>query len=681
MSRFVARLAAASLLLLPAACDDKPVVPIAPGSVGAAENWVSHNAAPDESAYSRLAAINTRNIHRLGLTWWQDLPGEASLEATPLAVDGVLYFTGSYGAVYAADGATGKMLWTYDPKTWKHNPAKLHFGFAVNRGVAYDRGRIFSAAFDGRLFALDAKSGRRLWSVETTPRHGVQTITGAPRVFNGKVIIGHGSANFGVRGYVTAYDQATGKQAWRFYTAPGAPEENGDPAMLAAAATWSDEYWKTGTGGAAWDSITFDPELNRIYVGVGAAASYAPDAPRPGGGDKLYTASIVALDADSGRYLWHHQVNPDSWDYDSAQQMTLAELTIGGRPRKVLMQAPKNGFFYVLDRRTGRLISAEKFGKATWAERIDLATGRPVAGAAGGAMVWPDAAGAHNSQSMAFSPRTGLVYIPYMQNGAPRATGELPAADVALRPPQADPMDGRGALLAWDPLARKARWRAPHDTLWNGGVLATGGDLVFQGTADGYVSAYHAGTGERLWRFYAGQGVIAAPMSYAVNGRQYVAVLAGYGGGAASGGAAMNVGWKWGGPRRLLVFALGGRSTLPPAPPPDLTVRAVDDPRIEIRPEDVVEGQKLFRACAGCHGRGLVGVGGPGPDLRESPLALDPQMFWTVVRDGALVQRGMPQYADLTPEQMVQLYAYIRAGARQAIRRQNEAGVVVAAAP
>jgi quinohemoprotein ethanol dehydrogenase len=670
--------AAAAGLLLLAACEDK-VAPVAPGSVGAAENWTSHNAGADESAYSRLAGINTRNVAKLGLTWWLDLPGEATLEATPLAADGVLYFTGAYATVYAVDGVTGKLLWTYDPQSWKHNPAKMHFGFAANRGAAYAGGRIFSATFDGRLLALDAKSGKLLWSVETVPRDGVQTITAAPRAFAGKVIIGNGGADFGARGYVTAYDQASGKQVWRFYTAPGSPDENrGDPAMELAAATWAGEYWKSGTGGGVWDSFTFDPELNRIYLGTGDAASYDLQAHGPGGGDNLYTSSIVALDADTGRYVWHYQVNPrDAWDYDSTQQMTLADLTIAGKPRKVLMQASKNGFFYVLDRYTGALISAEKIGKADWAERIDLTTGRPVEAEAAAAGLGPDRTGAHGWQSMSFSPRTGLVYIPYMQRGPAPSPSGLQVDKASLGPARTDPMDGKGGLVAWDPIARKARWTVPHDTLWNGGVLSTGGGLVFQGAADGYVCAYDSGSGERLWRFNAGQGVIAAPMSYAVDGRQYVAVLAGYGGAAALDSDLMNAGWKWGSPRRLLVFALGGRSKLPPTPPADMTVHALDDPKLNLRPEDVAAGRELFRTCAACHGRDLVGVGAPGPDLRESQIALDPEMFWTVVQDGALVERGMPQFADLTPQQMVQLYAYIRAGAREALQRQ--AGGVVKA--
>ena len=295
------------------------------GGMGAGANWTSHGGGSDESDFSRLEQITTSNVPQLGLAWWLDLPGEASLEATPLAVDGLLYFTGSYGTVYAVDGSTGKLLWKHDPEIWKHS-IKMLFGLAANRGVAYAEGRIFSAAQDGRLYALDAKTGELVWTVDTTTPDSMQTITGAPRAFNGKVIIGNAGADLGRRGYVTAYEAATGKQAWRFYVTPGSAQENrGDPAMERAAVTWNGEYWKSGTGGAVWDSITFDAELNRIYIGTGNAGPYDPEARSPGGGDNLYTASIVALDADTGKYVWHYQVNPrDSWDYDATQQMTLA---------------------------------------------------------------------------------------------------------------------------------------------------------------------------------------------------------------------------------------------------------------------------------------------------------------------------------------------------------------------
>jgi quinohemoprotein ethanol dehydrogenase len=653
-------------------------------NAGAAGDWAFHGGGADEDGYSRLDRINGSNIARLGLAWSIDLPGEASLEATPLAVGGVLYFTGSYAAVYAVDGGTGKLLWKYDPQTWKFNPAKMHFSFAANRGVAYSQGRIFAAALDGRLFALDAGTGKLLWSVETLSSESMQTITGAPRAFNDKVIIGNGGADFGARGYVTAYDAASGRQIWRFYTAPGSAEENrGDPAMERAAATWGGEYWKSGTGGAVWDSITYDDELNRIYLGTGNAGPWDPKVRSPGGGDNWYTASIVALDADSGKYIWHYQLNPsDEWDYDATQRMTLADLSVGGRQRKVLMQAPKNGFFYVIDRQSGRLISAEKLGKVTWAERIDLSTGRPVEadGArynTGAITVWPDPTGAHSWQDMSFSPSTGLAYIPFMQTGGHLAKGteggpgSVAVGGLVIRAVMADRYDGKGALIAWDPIRQKAAWRVNLDTLWNGGTLATAGGLVFQGTADGWFSAYSASTGARIWRHAAGLGIIAAPISYSVRGKQYVSVLVGYGGAAAIAGNLMNVGWKYGSqPRRLLTFTLDGKAALPPSSPPDMTVNALDDSAFEIKASEVAAGRSLFTACAVCHGRDLVSAGAMAPDLRESRIALDPNNLWTVLHDGALLESGMPRFETLSREQVMQIYAYIRAGAREALGRQ-----------
>lgn len=654
-------------------------------AVGAAANWASHGGDVNESGFSRLQQINTSNIARLGLAWSLALPGEATLEATPLAVDGVLYFTGSYAAVYAVDAVTGKLLWKYDPQTWKHYPIKMLFSFAANRGVAYADGRIFSAALDGRLFALDAKTGKLFWSVETTSPKSMQTITGAPRVFDGKVIIGNAGADFGARGYVTAYDAATGSQVWRFYTAPGKPEDNkGDPAMERAAATWSGQYWKTGTGGAVWDSITFDPELNRIYLGTGNAGPYDPSLRSPGGGDNLYTASIVALDADTGKYVWHYQAVPrDAWDYDCTQQMTLAELTIEGKKRKVLMQAPKDGFFYVLDRETGKLISAAKIGKATWADHIDLKTGRPVDenhsyyDKTGQVTLWPGPVGAHSWQAMSYDSQTGLVYIPYMQVGVHfTKNNPLPrgftVGNISLKAHKADPMDGKGALLAWDPLLQKLVWKVPHDNIWNGGVLSTAGDLVFQGDADGYLSAYDATSGKRLWQFNAGLGIIATPISYSAHGKQYVSVLVGYGGSAAAWGSLMNVGWKYGAqPRQLLTFALDGKAVLPPSAPRDMKVHALDKPSLKINAADVAAGHGLFIACAACHGLNLVSPGAPAPDLRESQIALDPDGLWTVIHDGTLMDRGMPRFPMFNRTQVMQIFAYIRAGARNAIEAQK----------
>ena len=393
-----------------------------PASEGTSANWPGVGGAADESAFSQLDTINTGNIRKLGLVASLDLEGEASLEATPLAVDGVIYFSGSYSGVYAVDGATGKLLWKYDPQMWKIHPEKI--GLPINRGVAYDNGKIFIGALDGRLIALDAKTGAVAWSVETLPKGTLHTITGAPRTFNGKVIIGNGGADIGQRGFVSAYDQKTGELVWRFYTVPGSPEQNkGDPVMEMIAKTWSGEWWKVGTGGTVWNAMTFDPELNRIYLGVGNAGPYNPAKRNPGGGDNLFVASIVALDADTGKYVWHYQENPnESWDYKATPNMISATIPIGGKSRKVLMQAATNGVFYVIDRETGKLISAEKTGKVTWLDHYDLATGRPVEMPGiryqeHDVLMYPGTLGAHNWQPMSYSPKTGLVYIPIWKRG------------------------------------------------------------------------------------------------------------------------------------------------------------------------------------------------------------------------------------------------------------------------
>jgi quinohemoprotein ethanol dehydrogenase len=500
---------------------------------------------------------------------------------------------------------------------------------------------------------------------------------------NGKVIIGNGGADFGARGFVTAFDANTGKQLWRFYTVPGTEAQNkGDPVMEKAAATWSPDFWKKGGGGGGpWDSITFDPELNRIYVGTANAYSYDPEERSPGGGDNLYTASIVALDADTGKYVWHYQQNPnESWDYKATANMISATLNIGGKRRKVLMQAPKNGFFYVLDRETGKLISAEKVGKATWADHIDLKTGRPVEEKniryeTGDVTIWPGSLGAHSWQSMSYSPKAGLVYIPYMQLGVQYSKGKpIPGGvfvgGLGIKEAETDPADGKGALVAWDPVKQRAAWRAPLDTLFNGGVLSTAGDVVFWGGADGHLRAYNATSGKQLWDYNAGMGIMAAPMSWSKDGKQYVSVLTGYGASAAIWSGVMNVGWKYSAPRRLLTFTLDGKAVLPPSPPRDTTIHPVDDPKLKLDPAQVEAGHQLFLACAACHGRSVVGAGGPGPDLRESQAALDPNVLYSIVHDGALIENGMPKLP-FPRQQTDAIWAYIRDAARKAAVEQQ----------
>ncbi|MDB5723944.1 MAG: PQQ-dependent dehydrogenase, methanol/ethanol family [Novosphingobium sp.] len=686
--RYRAILAAAAVLAL-SACTKGPAQPEA--GVGAEANWSAVGGAADEAGYSRLTAIDTGNVAKLGLAWSLDLPGEVSLEATPLAVDGVLYFSGSYAAVYAVDALTGRQLWKYDPQTWKHNPTAMHFSFGANRGVAFENGKVFVSSLDGRLIALDAKTGKELWVVQAVPAPMFNISTGAPRTMNGKVIIGNAGADFGARGFVTAFDSNTGKMLWRFFTVPGTAAQNaGDPAMEAAAKTWGPDFTKgTGGGGTVWNGMTFDAELNRIYIGVGNAGGYDPKVRDPGStGDNLYTSSIVALDATTGKYVWHYQENQrDSWDYKATPNMVMATLNIGSTPTKVLMHAPTNGFFYVLDRKTGKLINQPgKTTLITWAKDIDLKSGRPVENPniryeTGETKLWPGTVGGHNWQAMSYSPKTGLVYIPIQQIGARFYKNGVQTASafnvmgLMLEPIAEKPGDGHGFIVAWDPVTQKERWRVENQFLWNGGTLATAGGLVFQGTAEGTFNAYDAANGKRVWQFDAGLGIIGAPMSFSVGGKQYVSVLVGYGGTTSAYGKFMDVGWKYGQqPRRLLTFALDGAAKLAPAPPRTMKVNALDDPALVLNEADVVAGRAASVQCAACHGIGFHSAGTPGPDLRESAIALRLDTFAPFVKAGRM-EAGMPSFPTLTDEQLRQIHAYLRAQSREVLGLRKPSGV------
>lgn len=655
-------------------------------------NWLSYGRTYAEHHYSPLSSIHAGNVQQLGLAWFLDLPGQRSLPATPLAVNGVLYFSGDLGKTFAVNAKSGRELWAFDPDVASYAPQKLRINMGVNRGVAYWGGKVYVGAFDGRLFALDAKSGKPVWSTQTfdDPKARKQ-ISGAPRVFGGKVIIGHGGAEYGTRGYVTAYDAETGQQVWRFYTVPGDPKKGfEDEAMAMVAKTWDGEWWKWGGGGTVWDGITYDPEFNRIYLGVGNGSPWNADIRSPGNGDNLFLCSIVALDADTGKYVWHYQANPrESWDFKATAGMVLADLKIEGQPRKVLMQAHMNGFFYVIDRASGKLISAEKFSKVTWAERIDPKTGRPVEISNlryqnGPVIFWPHNAGAHSWQPMSFNPGTGLVYIPTMKLA--QRIGAL-ADDEGFKNfendkrlyftilgsnPELltlDPDDGTAGLLAWDPVAQKKRWevRFAH-SFWNGGTMTTAGNLVFQGLGSGQFIAYEARTGEKLWSFDAGLGIIGAPITYEVQGEQIVSILVGYGAGAGIGTKLFEQGWRFREqPRRVLTFALGKQMPLPPGKPPRFDVNAVDDPDFVIDAGQAAEGAKLYQStCFGCHGAKLESTGSIAPDLRESVLAMNWEAFRAVLHEGLLAPAGMPKYDELKDEDMRAIFMYIRQHAREA---------------
>ncbi|MDB5583129.1 MAG: alcohol dehydrogenase [Bradyrhizobium sp.] len=656
-----------------------------------AAEWPGYGRTPDEQHFSPLTQIDRTTVSRLSLAWSIDLPREARvMEGTPLEVGGVVYFTTSLSIVYAVDAETGRQLWRYDPEAWRTNPRAMRTTAGQpNRGLAYWQGAIFDAASDGRLISLDARTGHVNWSVDTIEEaNSRKSSTGAPRVFNGKVIIGNGGADFGTRGYVTAYDAATGKKLWRFFTVPGDPAKGfEDDAMRMAAKTWTGAWWRWGGGGTVWNAITYDPDFNRVYIGTGNASNYNPKLRSPGGGDNLFLVSIVALDADTGKYVWHYQVNPrEAWDYKATADIVLADLTIAGQPRKVLMQAPTNGFFYVIDRATGKLISAEKMGKVTWASRIDLATGRPVEAPGiryenGPATFWPSPFGIHNWQAMSFNPQTGLVYIPTMKQGARFvATPEdIAGADklvigsarysfpIGARygpPEKPDPDDGTGYLTAWDPVAHKARWTVKLATFWNGGTLATASGLVFQGAGDGWFSAYDGANGRSLWRFQAGNGIGAAPITYSVNGTQYVSVLVG-----TRSILGKDPGWRFGKqPSRILTFKLDGTAKLPATPPPGFTIRSAFDPARPVDEAAALRGGQVWNhACVVCHGFGVASAGSAAPDLRESSAAQDLATLSSILKQGTLAPGGMPLFDDLTDSEIRELNMYIRSRARAAV--------------
>jgi quinohemoprotein ethanol dehydrogenase len=650
-----------------------------------AGNWMTHGRTYDEQRFSPLKQINAANVHQLGLAWSVDLQADFGLEATPLVVDGVMYVTTSWSRVHALDAATGRELWKYDPQVPRETLARACCG-PVNRGVAAWEGKVFVGTLDGRLVALDAATGKPVWEVWTVEKDSVYTITGAPRVVKGKVVIGNGGAEFGVRGYVTAYDAATGRQAWRFYTVPGNPANPFESsAMKRAAQTWNGEWWKLGGGGTVWDSMAYDPELNLLYIGTGNGSPWNREARSPGGGDNLYLSSIVALNPDTGTYVWHYQTTPgDTWDYTATQHMILAELRVNGRKRKVIMQAPKNGFFYVLDRQTGEFISAAPFATTTWATHVNVHTGRPVETPNARYLKRPEVTmpgpgGAHNWHPMAFNPQTGLVYIPaadlpfaYGQDrNYKAAAGQYNTAlDYSLLASPEDPEALkkvaaliRGSLVAWDPMRQRAAWKVEYPYVWNGGLLSTAGNLVFQGTTGREFVAYAADSGKKLWSFKTETGVQAAPVTYTVNGEQYVSVLSGWTGGIAlfAGGAiAPPVESKT---ARVLTFRLNGKESLPPlaATKGDFP----EPPPLAASAETVRRGSNLYHAyCARCHG-GDVLDNGLTPDLRRVSAATH-QAWEQIVLDGAYRKSGMPGFGQvLSKEDAAAIHAYV-------IKRAND---------
>lgn len=685
-------------------------------------NWFTAGRDLQQTYHSPLTQIHADNAGELGFAWQYETDTVNGLEATPLVIDGVLYTSGPWGVVYAVDARNGTELWRYNPQVAGKYGRRTCCDI-VNRGVAVRRGKVYVGALDGRLIALDAKTGTPVWEVNTVvDPERMLTITGAPYIAKDMVVIGNSGAEFNARGYFTAYDLNTGALRWRFFTVPGDPSLPFEHEELEAAAkTWDpNSLWEVGGGGTVWDGMAYDAELNLLYVGTGNATPYLRKFRSPSGGDNLYLASILAINPDTGRLVWHYQTVPgENWDYAATQKMILADLEVDGRLRKVLMQAPKNGFFYVLDRVTGELLSAKPFVPVNWASHVDPHTGRPVETGQGEyfdepKLIFPSQIGGHNWQPMAFNPATGLVYIPAMEapmiflnlarNGFKYNPNRMNVGGVGVFPDldnpdkksrfagaPVPPLSGltagqpdptmHGFLRAWDPVKQAVAWEidtsgpweGEFPAIWNGGgVLTTAGNLVIQGYATGELKVYTADTGTLLHAIDIGSSIMAAPMTYTVDGKQYVAVMAGYGGAVGLGffpeGSAAN---KYGNSGRIVAFKLGG-GPVPKRPP------LVHDDVIPKPPEQNVsrktkgQGAFLFAInCARCHQNN-----GPGviPDLRYMSAETHAE-FNAIVIEGTRAARGMAAFADvLTGEQADAIHAHLISLAQRAYKKQQAAG-------
>lgn len=645
-------------------------------------DWLSHGRNYQEDRYSKLDQISKENVGSLDLAWAKELGISKGLQATPIVVDGIMFFSGPFNQVWAFDARTGKQIWYLDPQFNHDKNIDLCCGF-TNRGLAVYKGNLYMGMLDGRLLSIDAATGDINWDVLTIPENSTYSITGAPRIVKGNVIIGNGGAEIGARGYVTAYDAESGKQQWRFYTVPGDPNKPYEhPDLEEAAKTWSgNEYWKQGGGGTAWDAMAYDPDLDLLYIGVGNGAHWDREWRSPGGGDNLYLSSIVALNPNDGSYVWHYQTTPgDSWDYTATQHLVLADMEIAGKERKVIMQAPKNGYFYVIDRTNGEYISANNFVYQNWTTGMDE-NGRPIEAEGAryldGKSHWiaPSSHGGHNWPPMSYNHETGLVYIPTAKQSEPfvrtksandpGALGGGFNANVSLNnklywPAEMDanpeapiPMTQSGRLVAWNPVTQEEAWGIDQVGIYNGGLLSTSTGLLMQGDAQGMFSIRDASNGDVLRQFDLRSGIVGSPITYLVDGEQYITILVGWGGYMAK--LHKHV------PRihqgTIYTFKLNGDGAFPEKLPPH------EQPLTTIRdgagPEQIGNGFNVFsRFCISCHG--LPGTGHTStPDLARSTNSIF-ENYNEIIIKGTLKELGMPAMEGLiTEDEITDLKSYI----------------------
>lgn len=700
--------AASSAAAPPAAVSPMPVdAARLLGAGGEGDNWLTYGRTYDEHRFSPLQQITATNVAGLKAAWHFDLPVDArAQESTPLIIDGVMYVTAAWSRVFALDAATGAVKWTYDPQVPGHTGIQACCD-VVNRGLAAWGGRVFLGALDGRLIALDTSTGKPVWEVSTIAPGSRATITGAPRIIKGKVIIGNGGGELNARGYVSAYDADSGKLIWRFYTVPGKPgvkdgAASDDILEKLASKTWRGEWWKRGGGGTVWDAMAYDPQLNLLYFGTDNGGPWNKTFRSPGSSDDLFITSIVAVNADTGEYAWHFQNTPgEEWDYSATQSLVLADLPIEGQQRHVIMQAPKNGYFYVLDRQTGKPISIHQYVDAlNWSKGIDQVTGRPQLNPQARydktGKPWigtPGPGGGHNWMPMSFSPQTGLVYIPVIEVSYPYIaqksyqqtplTFNIGVDENANSLPQ-DPvikaaaLKGlKGHLSAWDPVTQKEVWRAEVPYPWNGGTLATAGHVVYQGDAMGRFNAYQDSDGKPLWSVQTGTGILAPPISYAVAGKQYIAVETGWGGAFAlsAGELARRTQIDRGNIPRVIVFSLDGTDTLPAVPPASTAVLTTL-PELG-NPAQIAAGKLLYHTfCGNCHGDTAIS-GGTMPDLRYATALRDDDVFQKIVHDGILEPKGMVAFGSvLKPAQIELIRAYVTHRVNESVAEHQVAGVV-----